>query len=128
MPEAMHWRTSLVGAFAMESAYLDSVQWLDDTVEQIQENLAFFQHEVSQKLPKAKFFNMESTYLVWLDLSAYRVDHPQQVILQQGKVAVVPGNDHAPGDQYTNFIRFNIAASKARISEAVSRISKVLEG
>ena len=128
MPEAMHWRTSLVGAFAMESAYLDSVQWLDDVVEQIQDNLAFFQHEVSQMLPKAKFFNMESTYLVWLDLSAYRVDHPQQVILQQGKVAVVPGNDHAPGDQYTNFIRFNIAASKARISEAISRISKVLEG
>ena len=66
--------------------------------------------------------------MVWVDLSAYRVDHVQQVILQQGKVAVVPGEDHAPNGQYSNFIRFNIAASKARISEAVSRISKVLEG
>lgn len=128
LPEAMHWRTSLIGAFAMESAFLHSVDWLDDAVEQVQENLAFFQHEVAQKLPKAKLFNMESTYLVWVDLSGYRVDHVQQVILQQGKVAVVPGEDHAPENQYSNFIRFNIAASKARISEAVSRISKVLEG
>lgn len=128
LPDAMHWRTSLIGAFAMESAFLHSMDWLDDAVDQIQENLAFFQHEVSQKLPKAKLFNMESTYLVWVDLSAYRVDHPQQVILQQAKVAVVPGEDHAPQDQYSSFIRFNIASSKARISEAVSRMSKVLEG
>jgi len=128
IPDAMHWRTSLIGAFAMESAFSHSVDWLDDVVEQIQENLAFFQHEVAEKLPKAKLFNMESTYLVWVDLSAYRVDHPQQVILNQAKVAVVPGEDHAPDDQYSNYIRFNIATSKARISEAVSRISKVLEG
>ena len=128
IPEALHWRTSLIGAFAMESAYSDSVQWLDDVVEQIQENLAFFQHEVAQKLPKAKLFNMESTYLVWVDLAGYKVDKVQHVLLQQAKVAVVPGNDHAPEDQYSNFIRFNIATSKARISEAISRISKVLEG
>ena len=128
IPEALHWRTSLIGAFAMESAYSDSVQWLDDTVEQIQENLAFFQHEVAQKLPKAKLFNMDSTYLVWVDLAGYKVDKVQHVLLQQAKVAVVPGNDHAPSDQYSNFIRFNIATSKARISEAISRISKVLEG
>ena len=128
LPDAMHWRTSLVGAFALETAFMHSVDWLDDAVAQIQENLAFFQHEVAQKLPKAKLFNMESTYLVWVDLSAYRVDHVQQIILQQAKVAVVPGEDHAPDDQYSNFIRFNIATSQARISEAVSRISKVLEG
>lgn len=128
MPDAMHWRTSLVGAFAMESAFSHSVDWLDDAVNQIQDNISFFQHEVSKKLPKAKLFNMESTYLVWVDLSAYRVDKVQQVLLQQGKVAVVPGEDHAPENEYSNFVRFNIASSKARISEAVSRMSKVLEG
>jgi cystathionine beta-lyase len=128
MPDAMHWRTSLVGAFAMESAFSHSVDWLDEVVEQIQDNLSFFQHEISQKLPKAKLFNMESTYLVWVDLSAYRVDQVQQVLLQQAKVAVVPGEDHAPEDEYSNFVRFNIASSKERISEAVSRMSKVLEG
>ena len=128
IPEAMHWRTSLVGAFAMESAFSHSVDWLDDAVVEIQQNLAFFQHEIAKKLPKAKLFNMESTYLVWIDLSAYGVDKVQQVLLQQAKVAVVPGEDHAPQDEYSNFVRFNIAASQPRISEAVSRMSKVLEG
>ena len=127
-PDAMHWRTSLVGAFAMASAFTDSVEWLDQTVAEIQSNLDHFQNEVAQKLPKAKLFNMESTYLVWVDLSAYRVEKPQELILREAKVAVVPGNDHSDKGDYGSFIRFNIATSKARITEAVRRISEILEG
>jgi cystathionine beta-lyase len=128
LPEAMHWRTSLVGALAMASAFEDSVDWLDVTVAEIQENLNHFHHEVANRLPKAKLYNMESTYLVWMDLSAYRVTNPQQLLLNEAKVALVPGNDHAPGDAYSRFVRFNIASSKSRITEAVRRISAVLEG
>ena len=128
IPDAMHWRTSLVGAFAMVSAFNDSVDWLDHTVSEIQSNLEHFQNEVAEKLPKAKLYNMESTYLVWVDLSGYRVEKPQELILREAKVAVVPGNDHSDKGDYSSFIRFNIATSKARITEAVRRISEVLEG
>ena len=128
VPDAMHWRTSLVGAFCMVSAFRDSVQWLDDTVSEIQSNLEHLRHELAEKVPGAKLFNMESTYLVWIDLSHYKVEHPQQALLQQGRVALVPGSDHSANGDYKNFVRFNIATSKARISEAVSRMASVLEG
>jgi cysteine-S-conjugate beta-lyase len=127
LPDAMQWRSSILGALAMVSAYADSGKWLDDTVATIQENLAHLHHEVSTRLPKAKLFEMESTYLAWLDLNDYRVSNPQAVILEEGRVSVVPGQDHG-GDHYQGFIRFNFATSKPRITEAVRRMASVLEG
>ena len=127
LPEAMQWRSSILGAFSMVAAYSQSVGWLEDTVSTLQDNLAHLHHEVATQLPKAKLFEMEATYLAWIDLSDYRVENPQQVILDEGKVSVVPGRDHG-GDKYQGYIRFNFATSKSRITEAVRRIALALEG
>ena len=128
VPEAMNWRASLLGAHAMVASYRAGSHWLDQTVRQIQENLEHLQHEVSHSLPKAKLFAMEATYLAWVDLSEYGVEDLQGEILREARVGVVAGSDHAPTGEYASFIRFNFATSKARISEAVSRIAALLEG
>jgi len=73
-------------------------------------------------------FAMESTYLAWIDLSAYGVADPHSEILKEAKVGVVAGSDHSPNGGYSGFIRFNFATSKARITEAVRRIASLLEG
>lgn len=127
LPEAMQWRSSILGAFSMVAAYDHGEDWLDETVATLQENLAHLHHEVATQLPKAKVFDMESTYLAWIDLHDYRVQNPQQVILDEGKVSVVPGKDHG-GEKYQGYIRLNFATSKIRITEAVRRIALALEG
>lgn len=127
LPEAMQWRSSILGAFSMVAAYTHGEPWLDETVAKLQDNLAHLHHELAARLPKAKVFEMEATYLAWVDLSEYRVTNPQAVILSEGKVSVVPGQDHG-GDKYQGHIRFNFATSKPRITEAVRRIASVLEG
>jgi len=48
--------------------------------------------------------------------------------LREARVGVVAGSDHAQSGDCAGFIRFNFASSKARISEAVSRIAALLEG
>lgn len=126
LPDAMQWRSSILGAFSMVTAYQDGGEWLDETVATLQENLAHFHNEVATQLPKARLFDMESTYLAWLDLSEYRVSNPQQVLLDEGRVGVVPGPDHG-GEKYQGYVRFNFATSKPRITEAVRRIASVLE-
>ena len=72
-------------------------------------------------------FDHSATYLAWIDLSGYGIDNPQLEILKH-KVAVVPGPDHAPKNEYSQFVRFNFATSKERISEAVARMRLALEG
>ena len=128
LPEAMNWRASLLGAHAMVAAYSEGGAWLDQTVELIQENLAHLYQQVESQLPSATVFAMESTYLAWIDLSAYGVADPYSEILKEAKVGVVAGSDHSPNGGYSGFIRFNFATSKARITEAVRRIASLLEG
>lgn len=127
LPDAMQWRSSILGAFSMVAAYSKGQDWLDQTVATLQENLSHLHQEVATHLPKARLFEMEATYLAWVDLNGYRVANPQQVILDEGRVGVVPGQDHG-GEQYQGYIRFNFATSKPRITEAVRRIASVLEG
>ena len=128
LPEAMQWRSSILGAHAMVAAFEDGTQWLDQTVAVLQENLEHLRHQVATKLPAAEMFEMEATYLAWIDLSAYRIQDLQQAILKEAKVAVVAGSDHGIADEYPGFIRFNFATSKARITEAVDRIAALCEG
>ena len=127
LPEAMQWRSSILGAFSMVASYSHGEDWLNETVATLQENLSHLQNEVATQLPRAKLFDMESTYLAWIDLSEYRVENPQQVILDEGKVSVVPGRDHG-GQNYQGHIRLNFATSKSRITEGVRRIASALEG
>jgi cystathionine beta-lyase len=127
LPESMNWRASILGAFSMVTAYESCEQWLDDTVERIQENLTFLRFELAKQLPKAKFFDMSATYLAWLDLSAYGTEGLQSRILRDAQVAVVAGPEHSADGKYQGFIRFNFATSQPRIAEAVRRMASVLE-
>ena len=128
LPDAMQWRSSILGAHAMVMAFQEGTPWLDETVHRLQENLEYLRLEVADKLPAAEMFEMEATYLAWIDLGAYRIQDLQQAILREAKVAVVAGSDHGISDEYPGFIRFNFATSKARITEAVNRIAKLCEG
>ena len=127
IPEAMHWRSSLLGAFSMVTAYKHCGYWIDETNHRLRQNLEHLRAEVARQLPRARMFDHSATYLAWIDLSGYGIDNPQLEILKH-KVAVVPGPDHAPKNEYSQFVRFNFATSKERISEAVARMRLALEG
>lgn len=128
LPVALNWRSSILGAFCMATAFKDSRQWLDDAVSQIQENYLFLESELPKFLPKAKLTPMGSTYLAWIDISAYKVADAQKHILEIGKVALVAGPDHGSREEYQGFVRLNFACSRERISEALRRMALVLEG
>ena len=128
LPEAMNWRASLLGAFSMVCAFNDCIPWLDETVATIQDRVELLRRELANQLPKAKMFEMESTYLAWIDLGAYQQDRVAGKILAEAKVALVPGEDHGSTAAYGQFVRFNVATSEARLVEAVSRMARLLEG
>ena len=128
LPEAMNWRASLLGAFSMVSAFDKGVPWLKDTVATIESRLELLRAEVARQLPRAKMFEMEATYLAWIDLTGYQISKPAAKILSEGKVALVAGDDHSHVGAYEGFVRFNFATSEARLVEAVRRMAQVLEG
>jgi cystathionine beta-lyase len=125
MPAATHWRSSILGAFAMAEAFSNGVTWLDTTVNTLDTNRKFLENELATMFPEVKFQAPEAGYLAWLDVSAWgfgqqTVDH----ILREAKVSLVPGNDHGP--EYVNHIRLNFGTSQAIIQEGLTRISKAV--
>ena len=124
LPEAMHWRTSLLGAFSMAESFGDSAAWVDETLVLLDENRQHLIEELAAKLSGVEIHVPGATYLAWLDVSALGLgEHPAAKILDEAKVALEPGTNFGP--QYGQFVRFNFATSKANISEAIDRISTI---
>ena len=129
LPPAMHYRASLLGAFAMVTCYEQGDQWLSETLGKISSNRELLASELAAKLPQLKLFDHQSTYLAWVDASALG-ENPAAEIMRAG-VSVVPGPDHAPqaadgpDARYRGFIRFNFATEPDLIVEAIDRIAKL---
>ena len=123
LPEAMHWRSSIVGAFAMAEAFENGVTWLDSAVATLDENRHHLKSELARLLPNVSMQLPEAGYLAWLDISELGLSNEE--IFSKAKVALVPGPDMG-GAAYENFARFNFATSKEIISEALERIQRAL--
>jgi cystathionine beta-lyase len=122
-PPAMHWRTSILGAFAMAEAYANCGKWLDTTVATLGDNRRHLKADLERLLPGVGYELPESGYLAWLDFS--KVDLTTARILEEAKVALVPGPDMG-GERYQSWARMNFGTSKEIITEALERIARIL--
>ena len=124
LPDAMHWRSSLLGAFAMAESFDGSAEWVDLALETLDENRHHLLAELAAKLAGVETHLPEATYLAWLDVSGLNLgEHPAAKILEKAKVALEPGTNFGP--QYGQFVRFNFATSKENISAAIDLISGI---
>ncbi|MFM6977701.1 MAG: MalY/PatB family protein [Micrococcales bacterium] len=121
---ANHWRSSILGAFAMVASFNAGEAWLDEVLLRLDANRRFLEKEL-YKIPGAKMFMPESTYLAWVDLSETALaGKPFERIFEEARVAFVSGDEH--GKDYGNFVRINFATSQAIIADAINRIVKIL--
>lgn len=127
MPPATHWRSSLLGAFALVEAYSNGTVWLDNTVKVLDGNRRFLKSELKKRFPEVSFVVPDAGYLAWLDVTEWGLGaRTVETLVSKGRVSVVPGDDH--GSQYTNFIRLNFGTSREHISEGLDRIEKAIKG
>jgi len=125
LPIALHYRSSLLGAFANVAAFESGEVWLDSVIKNLDENRRLIEKLIQSKIPAIGYRKPHSTYLAWLDLSGLGLgEKPTDVILERAKVALNAGEIYGP--HHTNFARFNFATSPALITEAIERIARAL--
>lgn len=125
MPAATHWRSSLLGAFAIVEAYSNGTDWLDNTVKVLDDNRKFLKAELRRSFPEVTYELPDAGYLAWLNVGSWNLgDRTVDHLVTKGRVSLVPGNDH--GAQYTDFVRFNFGTSQENISEGLSRIATAI--
>jgi cystathionine beta-lyase len=127
LPAALHWRSSLLGAFAMAEAFSNCDDWLVTAVEHNQaarDHLTALMHKY---LPEVPFWVPQGGYLAWLDLTGLVAsapqlgDNPALRILEDHKISLVPGDDHGPA--YAKFVRINLATHLWNVEATVKAIA-----
>jgi cystathionine beta-lyase len=122
---AMHYRASLLGAFATVAAFESGDIWLDSALELLDQNRKLVANLVSSRIPAIGYNLPHCSYLAWLDLSQLNLgDDPCAALVERAKVAFNPG--HIYGALGKDYARLNFATSPAIITEAFDRIASVL--
>lgn len=122
LPAAMHWRSGLLGAFAMGEAFNNGQAWLDAAISANLESRQLLLGLLAEHLPGVKTWVPEAGYLAWLDVSALNLgENPAAKLLSEQKVAFVPGTDH--GNQYVSFVRINFACHPNSLERAVKALA-----
>lgn len=122
LPAALHWRSGLLGAFAMGEAFANGQDWLDSAISAIQESRELLIRLLAEHVPAVRTWIPLAGYLAWLDVSALALgDNPAAKLISEQKVAFVPGTDH--GSEYVNFVRINFACHPESLERAVKALA-----
>ena len=121
LPQASHYRASLLGGFATATAYEKGEEWLDGVITTLDSNRVYLAKLLAKKIPAVRYRMPQSSYLAWLDMSALDLGiNPSAVLLERGRVALNSGSSFAP--QTPQFVRLNFATSQVILEEAVNRM------
>lgn len=116
----------IFGGLALETVYNECEDWLDDLLVYLQSNFDFLVKYVEEKMPGVKVFDLEGTYLVWVDFRKLGLDSKKlnEIIKKEAKVGLDDGAMF--GESGGGFQRFNLACPKSILKEALDRIRNAL--
>lgn len=125
LPPALHYRASLLGAFATVAAFEKGELWLDTVLDQLDHNRKLIAELIKEKIPSIGYTIPHCSYLAWLDVSKLNLgDDPGAALVERAKVAFNPGHIYGPLGK--DYVRLNFATSPEIITEAFDRISRAL--
>ena len=125
MPMSVHFRSSILGAFAAVEAFNKGDEWLDAALSTIESNAHYLKTLLDSQIPAAKYEIPQCSYLAWVDVSSLGLgEDPAAVFLEKGRVAFNAGKIYGPNS--AQFIRINLATSESVLAEAVNRMVKSL--
>nr|MBD3622143.1 putative C-S lyase [Sunxiuqinia sp.] len=114
---------NIFGSLALETAYREGTDWVDQMVDYLQENYRFLEFFLKENLPQVVPMKPEATYLIWLDFSAFQLsDEELNDKLIQAGVGLNRGVQF--GKQGSSYMRINIGCPKATLEQALIRMKE----
>lgn len=116
-------RPNSFAADAVEAAYNQGEEWLEELMHYIKENLSFLKNYIKDNIPQVTVIEPEGTYLVWMDFRRIEPDpHKlEELLLGDAKVALDEGYIFREGGE--GFERINIACPRSVLELALKQIA-----
>lgn len=113
---------------AAEAAFAHGEEWLGQMLEYLQGNVLELGLFLQERMPKVNAVLPEASYLAWLDLSAYGLDHKEleRRLVEDAKVVLNDGTTFG-GDDYECCFRLNLGCPRAVLLSALDRIAAAVE-
>jgi cystathionine beta-lyase len=117
---------NVFGLVAMEAAFRDGDEWLEQMLEYLDGNLKIMMEFFTKRIPKIKVIKPQGTYLVWLDCRKLGMDDVTLSKFMREKARVGFDDGFLFGAGGSGFQRMNIACPRAILNQALIRIEQAV--
>jgi len=112
-----------LGYVTVQAAYEKGGRWLDECIAYVWENHRMLKAFLAEHLPDVKVFDMEATYLQWLDFSKLVKDH-QELADRLHRAAVIMDQGPDFGPEGACYERMNLACPRRVLKAALERMAE----
>jgi cystathionine beta-lyase len=109
---------------AIEAAYSNGTEWLEQCLEYIQGNIDYVDEFLKANAPKLKVIRPQASYLIWLDCREMGLTQEElnQFFVEEARLAL---NDGAMfGEEGVGFMRLNVASPRSVIEQAMKQLAE----
>ena len=114
--------SNLFGAIAARAAYEGGEPWLIDLISYIYDNFLYLKKKIEKKLPGVRVFDLEATYLPWIDFNPLGLSPEKIVKIIEEKAGLALDHGDWFGQSGAGFERINIACPRPILSKATDAL------
>ena len=111
---------------ACTAAYTQCGPWLDELLPVIAKNARLVEEFLARRLPAARVFPLEGTYLLWVDFRCLGLSNDEREAFMKEEAGLYLDEGVLFGDEGSGFERFNLACPAATLQRALERLDAAL--
>lgn len=118
---------NMLGYKACEIAYTQCDKWLDEVIELIYHNHIELKKYIEKNMPMIKVYNLEGTYLQWMDFNKLNLDKDKLEKLMHEDAELFFDEGYLFGEEGNGFERMNLACPTKVMMDGLERLNKVVK-
>jgi cystathionine beta-lyase len=120
------WGGNIFGNIALEAAYRNGDEWVDQLNQYLLGNFKFLDTYLKQFIPEIKLIWPEATYLAWLDMHGLNLDDTalKDFMIYKAKLGCNHGPSFGKGGE--GFQRMNIACPGAMLEKSLDHLKNAV--
>ncbi|MBQ8442916.1 MAG: cystathionine beta-lyase, partial [Bacteroides sp.] len=109
---------------AVEAAYSNGTEWLDQCLAYIQGNIDYVDEFTKQNTPKIKVIHPQASYLVWLDCREMNLGQKSLNDFFVDKAHLALNDGTTFGMEGRGFMRLNVASPRSVLEQAMKQLAE----
>ena len=119
-------RNNAFSVVAMEAAFREGDEWLDQLLAYLDGNLHFVKSYLGAHIPEIKTFLPDATYLMWLDCRAMEMSQEALVDFMIHRAGLGLSNGKGFDPSLTGFLRLNVACPRSVLEQAMEQLNTAM--